>query len=105
MSAGDWRIFPFPPVLYQNCGGGDRWCRHLSSLWGISPSLFVLLPVWCSRSRPTTGVLLAPCHDEFRGSRSDYVRQVALAATQQHFNVQSLRRIFSHTSISVRVLE
>ncbi|GFS90231.1 hypothetical protein TNCV_508661 [Trichonephila clavipes] len=25
--------------------------------------------------RPTTGVLLAPCHDEFRGPRSDYVRQ------------------------------
>ncbi|GFU88521.1 hypothetical protein TNCV_4441981 [Trichonephila clavipes] len=23
-----------------------------------------------------TGVRLAPCHDEFRGSRSDYVRQV-----------------------------
>ncbi|GFW39115.1 hypothetical protein TNCV_1831061 [Trichonephila clavipes] len=24
---------------------------------------------------------LAPCHDEFRGPRSDYVRQVTLAAT------------------------
>ncbi|GFU51005.1 hypothetical protein TNCV_4461971 [Trichonephila clavipes] len=24
---------------------------------------------------PTTGVPLAPCHDEFRGPRSDYVRQ------------------------------
>ncbi|GFX93485.1 hypothetical protein TNCV_1094251 [Trichonephila clavipes] len=23
----------------------------------------------------TTGVLLTPCHEEFRGSRSDYVRQ------------------------------
>ncbi|GFU48843.1 thrombospondin-3b [Trichonephila clavipes] len=33
----------------------------------------VLSPVWCSR--PTTGVLLAPCHDEFSGPRSDYVRQ------------------------------
>ncbi|GFW67715.1 hypothetical protein TNCV_3445871 [Trichonephila clavipes] len=29
--------------------------------------------------RPTTGVLLAPCHDDFRGPRSDYVRQVAFA--------------------------
>ncbi|GFT13752.1 uncharacterized protein TNCV_3832041 [Trichonephila clavipes] len=58
-----------------NCVGGDRWCRHLSSLRGISPSSFVLSPVWCSRPRPTTGVLLAPCHDEFRGPRSDYVRQ------------------------------
>ncbi|GFU66450.1 hypothetical protein TNCV_3806931 [Trichonephila clavipes] len=41
----------------------------------------VLSPVWCSR--PTTGVLLAPCYDEFRGPRSDYVRQVALETTQQ----------------------
>ncbi|GFV91045.1 hypothetical protein TNCV_1249271 [Trichonephila clavipes] len=32
-------------------------------------------------NRPTTGVLLAPCHDEFRGPRSDYVRQVALKTT------------------------
>ncbi|GFV52202.1 hypothetical protein TNCV_5071231 [Trichonephila clavipes] len=41
----------------------------------------VLSPVWCSRPSPTTGVLLAPCHDEFRGPRSDYVRQVTLATT------------------------
>ncbi|GFT22422.1 hypothetical protein TNCV_3273931 [Trichonephila clavipes] len=32
--------------------------------------------VWCSR--PTTGVPRAPCHDEFRGPRSDYVRQQEL---------------------------
>ncbi|GFX93624.1 uncharacterized protein TNCV_1588011 [Trichonephila clavipes] len=30
---GDWRIFHSPSVHCQNCGGGDRWCRHLSSLW------------------------------------------------------------------------
>ncbi|GFU42745.1 integrase catalytic domain-containing protein [Trichonephila clavipes] len=36
-------------------------------------SEFLLSPVWWSR--PTTGVLLAPCHDEFLGPRSDYVRQ------------------------------
>ncbi|GFV56019.1 uncharacterized protein TNCV_2266051 [Trichonephila clavipes] len=29
-SAGDWRIFPSPSVPCLNCGGGDRWCRHLS---------------------------------------------------------------------------
>ncbi|GFW75659.1 hypothetical protein TNCV_4428421 [Trichonephila clavipes] len=28
---GGWRIFPSPPVPWQNCGGEDRWCRHLSS--------------------------------------------------------------------------
>ncbi|GFX00239.1 hypothetical protein TNCV_297281 [Trichonephila clavipes] len=34
-----------------------------------------------------TGVLLAPCHDEFRGPRSDFVRQVALEKTtvQAHY--------------------
>ncbi|GFS78761.1 hypothetical protein TNCV_3149151 [Trichonephila clavipes] len=26
----DWRIFPSPPNPWQNCGGGDKWCRHLS---------------------------------------------------------------------------
>ncbi|GFU75867.1 transposable element Tcb1 transposase [Trichonephila clavipes] len=65
----------------QNCGGGDRWCRYLSSLRGFSPSQFVLSPVWCSRPRPTAGVHLSPGHDEFRGPRSDYVRQVVLATT------------------------
>ncbi|GFS61973.1 hypothetical protein TNCV_2592621 [Trichonephila clavipes] len=33
---GDWRIFPSPPVPWQNCE--NRWCRYLSSLRGISPS-------------------------------------------------------------------
>ncbi|GFX61381.1 uncharacterized protein TNCV_4894251 [Trichonephila clavipes] len=46
---------------------------------GIFPSKIVLSPVWCSRPRP--GVLLAPCHDEFHGPRSDCVRQVALEIT------------------------
>ncbi|GFV19290.1 uncharacterized protein TNCV_1935071 [Trichonephila clavipes] len=31
-SAGDWRMFPSPSVPCLNCGGGDRWCRRLSSL-------------------------------------------------------------------------
>ncbi|GFW00600.1 uncharacterized protein TNCV_2283461 [Trichonephila clavipes] len=28
----DRRIFPSPSVQCRNCGGGGRWCRHLSSL-------------------------------------------------------------------------
>ncbi|GFU29052.1 uncharacterized protein TNCV_4836681 [Trichonephila clavipes] len=66
----------------QNCGGGDRWCRHLSSLQGILPSFFVLSPVWGPRPRPTTCILLAPCHDEFRGPCSDYVRQLTTSTPQ-----------------------
>ncbi|GFU87406.1 hypothetical protein TNCV_2716911 [Trichonephila clavipes] len=30
-----------------------------------------------------------PCHDEFRGPHSDYVRQVALATTQQQQLIES----------------
>ncbi|GFU77943.1 hypothetical protein TNCV_521431 [Trichonephila clavipes] len=41
-----------------NCGGGDRWCRHLSSIRRI------VAMNW---------------YHEFHGPRSDYVRQVALA--------------------------
>ncbi|GFY09573.1 zinc finger MYM-type protein 6 [Trichonephila clavipes] len=80
-------------------GGGDRWCCHLSYLRGISPSKFVLSPVWCSRPRSTTGVLLAPYHDEFRGPRSDYVRQVALATTTHiwHSRERLLRCKKPHT--------
>ncbi|GFY33988.1 uncharacterized protein TNCV_4596961 [Trichonephila clavipes] len=31
-SAGDWTIFPSSPILCLNCGGGDRWCHHLSPI-------------------------------------------------------------------------
>ncbi|GFY06815.1 hypothetical protein TNCV_482201 [Trichonephila clavipes] len=41
--AGDWRIFPSPPVPSLNCRGGDRWWRHLCQrnptrlrLWALS---------------------------------------------------------------------
>ncbi|GFU66627.1 hypothetical protein TNCV_3111111 [Trichonephila clavipes] len=38
-----------------------------------SPSQNILSPVWGSKLRPTTGVQLVLCRDEFRGPRSDYV--------------------------------
>ncbi|GFY27524.1 uncharacterized protein TNCV_2071441 [Trichonephila clavipes] len=90
---------PSPSVPCQNCGGGDRWCRQLSSLWGNSPSQFVLSPVWCSR--PTTGILLAPCYDEFRGPRSDYVRQVASATITTLLTDYLFK---SHFKVTVRLL-
>ncbi|GFV71438.1 hypothetical protein TNCV_4564221 [Trichonephila clavipes] len=31
-SAGEWRIFPSPPVPCQNCGFAI-YCRDLSTLW------------------------------------------------------------------------
>ncbi|GFV48367.1 hypothetical protein TNCV_2512671 [Trichonephila clavipes] len=38
--------------------------------------------------RPTTGVLLAPCHDEFRGPRSDYVRQTLATIIKQRAEIE-----------------
>ncbi|GFV64156.1 secernin-1 [Trichonephila clavipes] len=57
----------------------QRSCRHLSSLRGVSPSLnrTVTCMVLKANDRRTS----CPCHDEFRGPRSDYVRQVALVTT------------------------
>ncbi|GFT87855.1 secernin-1 [Trichonephila clavipes] len=51
----------------------------ISSLRGVSPSLnrTVTCMVLKANDRRTS----CPCHDEFRGPRSDYVRQVALATT------------------------
>ncbi|GFU20231.1 hypothetical protein TNCV_1788211 [Trichonephila clavipes] len=75
----------------------------IHSLREISPSLFVLSPVWYSR--PATGVLLAPCHDEFRGPRSHYVRQVALeAATQQTLKPSSLNTVDPRSPIKLPLL-
>ncbi|GFU57031.1 uncharacterized protein TNCV_1778991 [Trichonephila clavipes] len=67
--------------LAKNCGGGDRGRRHLSSLRGVSPSLnrTVTCMVLKANDRRTS----CPCHDEFRGPRSDYVRQKDLAGMYQ----------------------
>ncbi|GFS84976.1 uncharacterized protein TNCV_1305851 [Trichonephila clavipes] len=63
----------FQAVIVEVEIGGDDIHRPFGE---FRRAKIVLSPVWCSR--PTTGVLLAPCHDEFRGPRSDYVRQMAL---------------------------
>ncbi|GFX49160.1 hypothetical protein TNCV_5041541 [Trichonephila clavipes] len=86
---------------------GDEMWGPLTLPWGVpfkigvEPSLIVLSPVWCSRLRPTTGVHLAPCHDEFRGPQSDYVRQVALAASTQ----QQLVLMKNFSSLSTSIVE
>ncbi|GFU98301.1 hypothetical protein TNCV_3005851 [Trichonephila clavipes] len=41
-----------------------------------------------------------PCHDEFRGPRSDYVRQVALATTTTTFSEQKFADRPSHRTRS-----
>ncbi|GFX23837.1 hypothetical protein TNCV_1788681 [Trichonephila clavipes] len=52
---------------------------------------------------PTTGVSLAHCHDEFRGSRSDPVRKVALAMTTRDLQDLLLFLLSSMTALLLHV--
>ncbi|GFX92618.1 uncharacterized protein TNCV_4087231 [Trichonephila clavipes] len=63
----------------RNCGGGDRGVAIYRPFGEVSLSLnrTVTCMVLKANDRRTS----CPCHDEFRGPRSDYVRQVALATT------------------------
>ncbi|GFW15024.1 retrovirus-related Pol polyprotein from transposon TNT 1-94 [Trichonephila clavipes] len=64
----------------RNCGGGDRGrvaiCRPFGEV-SLSLNRTVTCMVLKANDRRTS----CPCHDESRGPRSDYVRQVALATT------------------------
>ncbi|GFX33861.1 uncharacterized protein TNCV_3962701 [Trichonephila clavipes] len=77
----------FPPLQFtcRNCGGGDRGVAIYRPFGEVSLSLnrTVTCMVLKANDRRTS----CPCHDEFRGPRSDYVRQVALATTQQQQHV------------------
>ncbi|GFU67090.1 hypothetical protein TNCV_4969391 [Trichonephila clavipes] len=62
-----WEVPTTPRVFYL-------------TIW-VELSLIVLSHVWCSKLWLTTGVHLALSQNEFRGPRSDVIRQVALVAT------------------------
>ncbi|GFW68396.1 uncharacterized protein TNCV_3617411 [Trichonephila clavipes] len=66
----------------RNCGGGDRGRVAIYRPFG-EVSLSLNRTVTCMVLKANDRLTSCPCHDEFRGPRSDYVRQVALATTQQ----------------------
>ncbi|GFX28286.1 uncharacterized protein TNCV_1125401 [Trichonephila clavipes] len=63
----------------RNCGGGDRGRIAIYRPFG-EVSLSLNRTVTCMVLKANDRRTSCPCHDEFRGPRSDYVRQVALAA-------------------------
>ncbi|GFX84095.1 hypothetical protein TNCV_4859031 [Trichonephila clavipes] len=83
------------PKLWRWIDGGAIYRNILSTLREFHRAKIVMPPVWCSRLKPTTGVHLAHCHDEFRGPRSmsdrwhEQQQQAALEllATDQWRNV------------------
>ncbi|GFV52821.1 uncharacterized protein TNCV_2874921 [Trichonephila clavipes] len=72
----------FPPLQFtcRNCGGGDRGRVAIYRPFG-EVSLSLNRTVTCMVLKVNDRRTSCPCHDEFRGPRSDYVRQVALATT------------------------
>ncbi|GFV92638.1 uncharacterized protein TNCV_1374891 [Trichonephila clavipes] len=64
----------------RNCGGGDRGRVAIYRPFG-EVSLSLNRTVACMVLKANDRRTSCPCHDEFRGPRSDYVRQVALATT------------------------
>ncbi|GFV48352.1 uncharacterized protein TNCV_2479171 [Trichonephila clavipes] len=64
----------------RNCGGGDRGRVAIYRPFG-EVSLSLNRTVTCMVLKANDRRTSCPCHDEFRGPRSDYVRQVALATT------------------------
>ncbi|GFW43047.1 uncharacterized protein TNCV_1474421 [Trichonephila clavipes] len=80
----------FPPLQFtcRNCGGGDRGRVAIYRPFG-EVSLSLNRTVTCMVLKANDRRTSCPCHDEFRGPRSDYVRQVALATTQQTYAVYS----------------
>ncbi|GFV02997.1 uncharacterized protein TNCV_2744601 [Trichonephila clavipes] len=64
----------------RNCGGGDRGRVAIYRPFG-EVSLSLNRTVTCMVLKANDRRTSCPCHDEFRGPRSDYVRHVALATT------------------------
>ncbi|GFU27475.1 uncharacterized protein TNCV_4605141 [Trichonephila clavipes] len=64
----------------RNCGGGDRGRVAIYRPFG-EVSLSLNRTVTCMVLKANDRRTSCPCHNEFRGPRSDYVRQVALATT------------------------
>ncbi|GFV59752.1 uncharacterized protein TNCV_1908231 [Trichonephila clavipes] len=69
----------FPPLQFtcRNCGGGDRGRVAIYRPFG-EVSLSLNRTVTCMVLKANDRRTFCPCHDEFRGPRSDYVRQVAV---------------------------
>ncbi|GFT54290.1 uncharacterized protein TNCV_2467881 [Trichonephila clavipes] len=79
-SAGTGEYFPPLQFTCRNCGGGDRGRVAIYRPFG-EVSLSLNRTVTCMVLKANDRRTSCPCHDEFLGPRSDYVRRVALATT------------------------
>ncbi|GFU17819.1 uncharacterized protein TNCV_3335401 [Trichonephila clavipes] len=82
-------VTKYPPSAHgftcRNCGGGDRGRVAIYRPFG-EVSLSLNRTVTCMVLKANDRRTSCPCHDEFRGPRSDYVRQSWL---EIYVNLQS----------------
>ncbi|GFV78375.1 uncharacterized protein TNCV_95321 [Trichonephila clavipes] len=90
-------VTKYPPSAHgftcRNCGGGDRGRVAIYRPFG-EVSLSLNRTVTCMVLKANDRRTSCPCHDEFRGPRSDYVRQVALATTTTQHIVRRKKPMF-----------
>ncbi|GFW08002.1 uncharacterized protein TNCV_2977711 [Trichonephila clavipes] len=100
--AGTGEYFPPHQFTCRNCGGGDRGCVAIYRPFG-EVSLSLNRTVTCMVLKANDRRTSCPCHDEFRGPRSDYVRQVALATTTTTNSYNRIERYWSACSYVLTV--
>ncbi|GFX12766.1 uncharacterized protein TNCV_3437401 [Trichonephila clavipes] len=83
-------VTKYPPSAHgftcRNCGGGDRGRVAIYRPFG-EVSLSLNRTVTCMVLKANDRRTSCPCHDEFRGPRSDYVRQLLGDATTTNIAV------------------
>ncbi|GFW45634.1 hypothetical protein TNCV_3245721 [Trichonephila clavipes] len=102
-SAGGWRIFPFPssstpklwrwrsvlsPSIVKNSNLSQRLWQHSFLPFRNFTELNRTVTCMVLKAKANDRRTSSPCHDKFRGPRSDYVRQVALEITTTVDNLQ-----------------
>ncbi|GFW09332.1 uncharacterized protein TNCV_4276601 [Trichonephila clavipes] len=96
-------VTKYPPSAHgftcRNCGGGDRGRVAIYRPFG-EVSLSLNRTVTCMVLKANDRRTSCPCHDEFRGPRSDYVRQVALATTTNTYQLAQEKSVCCHSKCS-----
>ncbi|GFT85682.1 uncharacterized protein TNCV_4253881 [Trichonephila clavipes] len=79
-------VTKYPPSAHgftcRNCGGGDRGRVAIYRPFG-EVSLSLNRTVTCMVLKANDRRTSCPCHDKFRGPRSDYVRQIVTSVQEE----------------------
>ncbi|GFW39265.1 uncharacterized protein TNCV_1832511 [Trichonephila clavipes] len=88
----------------RNCGGGDRGRVAIYRPFG-EVSLSLNRTVTCMVLKANDRRTSCPCHDEFRGPRSDYVRQIILIHLYPKFKERFITKLPFNFSLDVKSMK